>query len=57
MIRYFDNKTELVYSYAFASKYDGTNYNSNLKQIGIIETKKREIMELSKKNISLFIKK
>ena len=57
MISYFDNKTELVYSYAFASRYDGTNYNSNLKQLGIIETKKRELMELFKKNISLFIKK
>ena len=57
MIQYYENKTETVYSYAFASKYDGTNYNSNLKQIGIIETKKRELIELCKKNISLFVTK
>ena len=57
MICYFDNKIELVYSYAFNSKYDGTNYNSNLKQMGIIETKRRELIELLKTNISLFITK
>ena len=57
LIKYYENKLEIVYSYAFASKYDGTYFDSDLKQIGFINNKIRELMDLCQKNISLFINK
>ena len=58
MIQYFENKIELVYSYAYASRYDGTNNNNNnLKQQGIINNKIRELIGIYKKNIHLFVLK
>ena len=57
LIKYYENKLEVVYSYAYASKYDGTFFNSDLKQIGIIGQKIKELMDLCEKNISNFINK
>ena len=49
MIQYFENKIELVYSYAYASRYDGNDYSSILKQKGTINNKIRELIIILKK--------
>ena len=55
LIKYYENKLEIVYSYAFASKYDGTYFDSDLKQIGFINNKIRELMDLcQKKHIFIY---
>lgn len=56
MIQYFDNKVEKVYSYAYASVYDGNSYN-NLEQIGKFNNNIRELIGLCKKSVTSFIKK
>jgi len=55
LIRYYGQKLEIVFTYAFVSNYEGTFFNSDLQKIGFINAKVRELMDLCQKNISSFI--
>ena len=57
LISYYENKTELVYSYAFASKYDGNTYNNSFQKIGFMNNKIRQLINLCNLDIKAFINK
>ena len=57
LIRYYENKIEIVYSYAFASKYDGKKYKDNLQKLGFMNNKIRQLKNICQLDIKAFINK